>query len=184
MAKRRRKRATTTRRRRQSTARRRSPVRATRRRRSHSTAVAPRRHRRRRGYRRNPPTGSIFRQAKQGLMDAGATLAGGAVARVVGGFVPLPNTGLTGVAVGLGVAIGVGMLSRKVVGADTARFITAGAMQVPLKNLVTTFVPGAGAYLGDYDNVGAYEISDGRVGDYLNPGDSEGAEEESIGAYD
>ena len=192
MAKRRRKTTRATHRRRRSTARRRSPVRTYRRRRSYrhnpvtAYAANPRRRGRRHRYRRNPPSArGIFGKVQRGLMDAGATLAGGAVARVAGGFIPLPNTGLTGVAVGVGVAIGVGMVANKVVSQDTARFVVAGAMQVPLKNLITTFVPGAGAYLGDYDNVGAYEIGGSGVGDYLNPGDNTGEVEdlEGVGAY-
>ena len=120
-------------------------------------------------------------------MDAAATLAGGAVSRVVTGFVPLPKDGLSGVAVGLGVALGVGMAARRVVSADTARFITAGAMQVPIKNLITTFVPGAGAYLGDYDNMGVYALPQGQgVGDYLNPGmyGAPAGDEVEVGVYE
>lgn len=173
MAKRRR---GTTKRRRRSSAKRRSPVTSLRR---HSVYLTnPRRrrrarpavkHRRRRSsYRRNPP---IVATLKQGAMDAGATLVGGAVARVITGFVPLPKDGLAGVATGLGVALAVSFGARKVVRPDTARFIVAGAMQVPIKSLITTFVPGAGAYLGDYDNIGAYALPNGNgMGDYLSPG--------------
>ncbi|MGH3589539.1 MAG: hypothetical protein ACRDRF_00680 [Pseudonocardiaceae bacterium] len=102
------------------------------------------------------------------MMDAGATLVGGALARTASGLIPLPNTGLTGAAVGLGVALGIGMAARKVVSADTARFLTAGAMQVPLKSLITTFVPQAGAFLGDYDNIGTYALPGGGVAGYLD----------------
>jgi len=118
-------------------------------------------------------------------MDAGATLAGGAVARVVTGFVPLPKDGLAGVAVGLGVALGVGVAARKFTRGDTARFIMAGAMQVPIKSLITTFVPQAGAYLGDYDSMGTYALpSGGGMGDYLNPGMYGQPEEVEIGVYE
>ena len=104
-------------------------------------------------------------------MDAGATLVGGAVARMASGLLPLPKDGIAGAASGLGVALLVGFGARKVVSHDTARFITAGAMQVPIKNLITTFVPQAGAFLGDYDNVSAYALpAQGQMGDYLNPG--------------
>lgn len=171
-------------RRRRSTARRRSPV--TRLRRNSVYLTNPRRRRRRRSsYRRNPP---VFAALKQGAMDAGATLVGGAVARVVTGFVPLPKTGLAGVATGLGVALGVGIAARKVVKGDTARFIVAGAMQVPIKSLITTFVPGAGAYLGDYDNIGAYALPSGNgMGDYLTPGGANlytEAEDTEVGVYE
>ncbi len=164
---------TTAKRRRRSTAKRRSPVTSLRRHAVYQTNPKRRRrrpsarvHRRRRiRHHRNPP---IFATLRQGAMDAGATLVGGAVARVVGGLVPLPKDGLAGVASGLGVALAVSFGARKIVGADTARFITAGAMQVPIKALITTFVPGAGAYLGDYDNIGAYALP-GQMGDYLAP---------------
>ena len=173
------------RRRRRSSAKRRSPVTSLRR---HSVYLTnPRRRRRarrRRGYARNP---GIVAQLRQGAMDAGATLVGGALARTVGGFVPLPKDGLAGAASGLAVALGVGFAARKVVSSDTARFITAGAMQVPIKNLITTFVPQAGAFLGDYDNIGAYALPATGVGDYLNPGGMYGYQDEvseSMGAYE
>lgn len=118
-------------------------------------------------------------------MDSGATLVGGAVARTINGFVPLPNDGIIGAAKGVAVAVGVGMLARKVVSSDMARFITAGAMQVPLKGLITSLLPEAGAFLGDYDNVGAYEVGDG-VSDYLDTQAQEGmsGEESFVEAYE
>lgn len=171
--KRSRKRATPTRRRRSTAKRRASPVTTLRRRRVYMTN--PRRKRRgSRRYHRNP---GLLNTVKQGVVDAGATLVGGALARTATGFLPFPNTGVMGAAVGLGVAVGIGMLSRKVVSADMARFLTAGAMQVPLKNLITGFVPQAGAFLGDYDNMGTYQVGSGGNGmsSYLdsvdNPGD-------------
>lgn len=138
--------------RRRRSAKRRSPVTRLRR---NSVYLTNRPHRRRKRYGMNP-RGGIVGQVMQGMKDAGATLVGGALARTATGFVPLPNTGLTGAAVGVGVAVALGMVARKVVSADTARFITAGAMQVPLKALITTAVPSAGAFLGDYDAMGVY----------------------------
>ena len=118
-------------------------------------------------------------------MDAGATLAGGAVARTVTGMLPLPKDGIAGVAAGVAVAVGVGYAARKVVSADTARFLTAGAMQVPLKALITTFLPTAGAFLGDYDSVGAYMLPDAGVGNYMNDGSLSGSEEYvEVSAYE
>lgn len=171
MAKRRRRRTTARkaapRRRRRSTAKRRSPVTSLRR---HSVYLTnPRRRKRRvRRFRRNP---ALFAQLRQGAMDAGAALVGGAAGRIVTGMLPLPKEGLAGVASSLAVALGVGFAARKVVSADTARFITAGAMQVPIKNLITTFVPQAGAFLGDYDNIGTYALpGENQMGNYLSPG--------------
>lgn len=138
--------------RRRRSVKRRSPITRLRR---HSVYMTNRPRRRRKRYGINP-RGGIVGQVMQGVKDAGATLVGGALARTAVGFVPLPNTGLTGAMVGVGVAVGLGMVARKVVSGDTARFITAGAMQVPLKALITSFVPSAGAFLGDYDNIGVY----------------------------
>ena len=182
---RRKRRSASTKRRRRSTARRRhtgAPVRLVRRGRTVYQGNPRRRHRRRSSYRRNP---GIFSTVKQAVMDSGATLVGGAVARTVNGFVPLPNDGIIGAAKGVGVAVAVGMLARKVVSSDVARFITAGAMQVPLKGFITSFVPGAGAFLGDYDNIGAYEMESG-VSDYLDTQATEGmsGEETFVEAYE
>lgn len=129
------------------------------------------RTRRRGRVHRNPGIVGIVRQ---GAMDAVATLGGGAAARIVSGFVPLPDTGITGVAKGLAVAVGISIAARRFLGGDRARFVTAGAMQVPIKNLITTFLPQAGAYLGDYSMYGrslnAYD--DGAVSSYLDNPDS------------
>lgn len=174
MAARKRRRRTTARRaaprrRRRTTTKRRSPVTKLRRHSIYLTNPRRRRRGRVRRYRRNP---AFLKQIQQGAMDAGATLVGGAVGRMASGFIPIDQKGLTGVAVQLGVAVVVGMGARQFVSADTARFITAGAMQVPIKNLITTFVPQAGAFLGDYDNVGAYAVGGGNngMGNYLSPG--------------
>jgi hypothetical protein len=189
MAAKRRKRTTT--RRRRSSAKRRSPVTSLRRhsvyltnpRRRRRARPAAAKRRRRRGYSRNP---AILSQLKQGVMDAGATLVGGAAARTVSGLLPLPKDGLAGVASGLAVALGIGIAARKFSRGDTARFLTAGAMQVPVKALITTFVPQAGAYLGDYDNVSAYALPAGNsgVGDYLTPGMYGQPDEVEVGVYE
>ncbi len=181
MARKARKRSSTRKRRR--TARRRSPgVRLVRR----GVAVYqgnPRRRRRgarRRGYRGNP---GIVGIVKQGAMDAVATLGGGAAARIVTGFVPLPDAGIMGVAKGALVAVGIGVASRRFLSSDTARFVTAGAMQVPIKNLITTFLPQAGAYLGDesYPSFNGAEGDD--MGAYLSGGESPADLYEGVGEY-
>lgn len=181
MARRKRRAAPKSRRRRRGTAKRRSGVRLVRR---GMTVYQgnPRRHRRsrrRRGYGRNP---AIIAIIKQSAMDAVATLGGGAAARVVTNLVPLANTGLAGVAKGVGVAAVIGLASRRFLSADTARFVTAGAMQVPVKALITTFLPQAGGFLGDYDNIEAY-VESGQ-GDYLQSGGFAGADEEVYGSVE
>lgn len=130
--------------------------RASSRKRRRSTAVARYRSNpvaRRRRYRRNP---GIIGQIKQAAMDGVMVAAGGAAARIVSNFSPLPKTGLTGAGVDLLIAVGLGIGARKLTSADNARILTAGAMQPAIKKLVTNFIPSAGAFLGDYDGVGAY----------------------------
>lgn len=126
--------------------------------------------RRGRRHRINPGIGGIGRTVFQGAKDAGATLAGGAAARTISNLIPIAATGLAGVAKGVASAVLVNMAARRFAPADTIRFLTAGAMQVPLKQLITTFIPAAGAFLGDYDNViGAYE-EPAEIGDYMDSG--------------
>lgn len=179
MAKRRRRRSTArkTVRRRSTTARRRTH---TRRRRRTGGAITMRPVRGR-VYRRNPSFGGILGSVVETAKDAGATLVGGAAARVISGYIPIQQQGLVGVAVQTAVAIGLRMIAGKVVNRDLARFVGAGAMQVPLKNLITTFVPQAGAFLGDYDGVGAY-LPEAGVGAYLEPGVGD-YENQQVGSY-
>lgn len=182
MARRKRRAAPKSRRRRRGTAKRRSGVRLVRR---GMTVYQgnPRRRgrsRRRRGYSRNP---AILAIIKQSAMDALATLGGGAVARMATNIIPLgPSTGLGGAAKGVGVAALIGLGARRFLSADVARFVTAGAMQVPVKTLITTFIPQAGGFLGDYDNMEAY-VESGQ-GDYLQSGGFAGQEEEVYGSVE
>ena len=161
VAKRRRKRSTarraSPRRRRRSTGvKRRSPV--TRLRRGRVYVTNPRRKRRRGGYRRNP---NIVRQTTQLFKDTGAVLAGSAASGMVSGFLPDLGNPIANAAKGVAVAVAVRMAAARFLGADVARFAAAGAMQVPLKNLVIGFLPAdqqvrARALLGDYGDLGAY----------------------------
>jgi hypothetical protein len=105
-------------------------------------------------YRSNP--GGIIKQVMQGAKDAGYVLAGGAATRAVSNIVPLDKTGLMGTVVQLASALGVGMVARRFLGADAARFVIAGGMQVPVKSLVTTMIPAAAPLLGDYDMLLSY----------------------------
>ena len=182
MARKARKGGAKSRKRRRSSAKRRSPgVRLVRR----GVAVYqgnPKR-RRSRGRRRYSGNPGILGIVKQGATDAALTLAGGAAARTVSGFVPLPDTGIAGVAKQVGVAVAVGIASRKFLGGDRARFITAGAMQVPLKNLITTVMPGAGQFLGDYDGVGAYISGDDGMAGYVQDVGGMGSLYEGVGEY-
>lgn len=144
---------------------RRSPV--TRLRRGRVYVTNPRRKRRRGGYRRNP---NIMRQTTQMVKDTGAVLAGSALGGVASGFLPDLGNPFANAAKGVLVAIGVRMAAARFLGADTARFAAAGALQVPLKNLVIGFLPAdqqvrARALLGDYGDLGAYAALQGGIGD-------------------
>jgi hypothetical protein len=150
---------------------RRSPV--TRLRRGRVYVTNPRK-RRRRGYSRNP---NIMRQTTQMVKDTGAVLAGSALGGVASGFLPDLGNPFANAAKGVIVAIGVRMAAARFLGADTARFAAAGALQVPLKNLVIGFLPAdqqvrARALLGDYGDLGAYAAIGGM-----------GQDESELGAY-
>jgi hypothetical protein len=120
------------------------------------------------------------RQTTQLVKDTGAVLAGGAVGRTVGGLLPVFGNPVAEAAKGVLVAIGVRMAASKFLGADVARFAAAGAMQVPLKNLVLGFVPQAAPFLGDY--------GDAFMGSYggaaaVGAGDSNYTGAEEFGSY-
>lgn len=173
-SKRRAKAPTTTTKRRKSMARRKSTRRRTTsrkrgRRRSSSGTI---RLKRVRGqvYLRNP---SIIKQVQQGLMDAVKVKGGQVAARTISNALPLPKTGIAGIAVTALTAVGVGMAARKFLGADTARFIVAGAMQPVISDLVTTFVPAAAPLLGEFypmgyveDGMDAYPSVEGEISSY------------------
>lgn len=99
-------------------------------------------------YRRNPP---LVKQLVQGAKDSVAVLGGGAATRFIAQFVPINQAGFVGAAVQLGAALVAGMAARQFLSADTARMVVAGGMQVPIKSLITSVVPQAGAFLGDMD---------------------------------
>jgi hypothetical protein len=98
---------------------------------------------------------------KQMVVDSTLALAGGAAARTVSNLIPIQLTGYGAVAKDLAVALGVRMLAQRFLGAERARMIGVGAMQVPMKNLITALVPGAAPYLGSYDSLGAYMPANG-----------------------
>lgn len=135
------------------------------------------RKRRRRGYSRNP---NIVRQVTQMAKDTGAVLAGSALGGVASGFLPDLGNPLANAVKGIAVAVGVRMAAARFLGADTARFAAAGALQVPLKNLVIGFLPAdqqvrARALLGDYGDLGAYAA--------LAPGGNGMGVEDELGSY-
>lgn len=145
----------------------RSPV--TRLRRGRVYVTNPRR--RKRGYARNP---NIVRQVTQIAKDTGYVLAGSAAGGVATSFLPDLGNPIANAAKGIAVAVAVRMAAARFLGADAARFAAAGAMQVPLKNLVIGFLPAdqqvrARALLGDYGDLGAYAgaITDGGALDEL-----------------
>lgn len=141
-------------------------------------AMNPRRRRRRsnpsprRRYRRNPIGGGFgrgfVRQLTAPLMPA-VLGAGGAIANDFAfGFLPLPATfkaGYIGVASKATLAVALGMVLARVVGANNAKQMTAGALTVlayqTIKPVVASVVPGLGY-------AGAGQVLMGGVGEYIS----------------
>lgn len=166
-----------TRRRTSSKKRRSSPVTTLRRHKVYQTNPRRRRVHRRRGYRRNP---GIVNTAIGIAKDSAAVLVGGAAGRTISGFLPAFGNPVAEAAKGVLVAIGVRMIGSRFLGSDFGRLAAAGAMQVPLKNLITGFVPGAAGFLGSYSELGSYAGVEGYLrGDALD-GDVTGSE---LGSY-
>lgn len=117
-------------------------------------------------YSRNP---GILGLVKQGVKDTAFVLGGGAAARAARGILPLPQGGVIGAAAGVAIAIGLGMLSRKFLGSDAARFVVAGAMQPAIKDAIMTVSPSIGGMLGEYDDVGYLDAGDS-MGSYVDQG--------------
>jgi hypothetical protein len=162
--------------RRKSTTKRRSPVTSLRRGAVYVTNPRRRRNPRRRHYARNP---GIVKTVIQTGKDTAAVLVGAAAGRTIGNMLPSIGGPIGDAAKGVLVAIGVRMIATRFLGGDFARFAAAGAMQVPFKNLVTGFVPGAAAFLGSYDEPMSLQ-SYSEVAGYQ---DAEGAEEIEVGSY-
>jgi hypothetical protein len=110
-------------------------------------------------------------------MDTVLVLAGGAAQRTVNGFVPALTNQYAEAAKGIAIAAVLRIAASKFLGGDRGRFIGAGAMQLPIKNLIVSVAPTAASYLGDYEISptmtqmgdpyadGGY-LADGQVGDY------------------
>jgi hypothetical protein len=91
-------------------------------------------------------------------MDLGTgavvALAGSAVSRTVSGFIPFGGTSpIANFAKGTLVAIGIRVFGEKLIGRENARIAAIGAMMTPTRDLVVSFVPQVGPYLGTYAGV-------------------------------
>ena len=153
MATRRKSRAAKSRRR---TTKRRSPI--TRLRRHAVYATNPRRKRRvrRRGYRRNPAFGrGILGDVVSLVKQSGSALIGAAVGRTVTGMIPIGDATnpIVNFAKGTLVAIGIRTFGARVIGKEAASFAAVGAMLGPTKDLIVSFVPQAGQFLGEGSDV-------------------------------
>lgn len=98
---------------------------------------SPRRHRRRRS---NPPAGlspkNIGKTLLQGAKDASGVLLGKAAARAVPQYFKLPQAGLAGLGIQLGVAIAAGLAAHKFVNRDYGRFVLAGGISAPMETFI------------------------------------------------
>ena len=136
-----------------------------RRRRSAPRAAAKRTRRRRR---RNPGTAAAPRRSRSirrvdvldRIMTAGqdalAITAGQAVVRLVPRFLPLPTGGPVGLAVSTATAILAGIAAERFVSRDTARFLTAGAISIPLQQALAQYVAPAVPLVGTALGLGRY----------------------------
>jgi len=121
---------------------------------------------------------------------SGAALAGGALGKTITKLIPFgdPTNPLLNFGKGAAVAIGIRVLSQKVVGRDMARFAAVGAMMGPLKDLIVAYAPGASAYLGASDAPMFFPRPiHGRIGSYSGAGSyasgDEMGEDAGMGSY-
>ena len=135
-------------------------------------------------YRSNP--GGLVKVAVQGAKDAALVMGGGAATRAIVNMLPLDDkskSGLMGAAVATGAVIGVSMAARRFLGADSARMVVAGGMIVPVKAMLTQFVPSLGPLLGDYDGFGAYLDPMGSYPALAGTDASEYVADDMVGSY-
>lgn len=117
--------------------------------------------------RRNPPRSGIVGTLTQGVKDAGLVLAGKAATNFASRMVPTTSAAM-GVATRVAAALGVGLLARRFMGADSARLVIAGGLVAPIENAIKAAnVPLLSGALASDEEIGAYY--DG-VGSYLEAG--------------
>lgn len=147
-----------------------------------------RRNPKRRGRRRNPGMGGgIIGQSLQLVKSTVAVMAGQTLGRTVMNAIPLsspdPKTNaLYSVGKGLLVAIALKKFGTKVVSADLANLLAIGALQNPLRDAITAFVPQAASVLSggyafpSFPSMASYA----RMGSYADDGNGD---EAGMGSY-
>lgn len=88
---------------------------------------------RRTARRRNP---DVVRQLFKGVGDAAYVVTGEVAASAIPRLAGLPSTGTVGLAAQAGAAFAVGMVADRFLGSSRGAFVLAGALAVPLRNLV------------------------------------------------
>lgn len=145
------------------------------------------RRRHRGGFRRNPgfSVSGIIGQIKQGVIDAGLVLGGKAGVRFIGNFAPasLKDTSLKVAAVQGVLAIGLGFLGRRFLGADKARFIVAGGIVGAIESYIRTDATLAASAVGQLLGDDALEMGE-YVGDGSNWNGGEGYFGPNLNAYE
>lgn len=138
-----------------------------------------------RKYRRNPiggrgMVGGVIESVKDGAIGA----AGGIVAEIAGGFLPLPAQLKTGIAkplvdalIGIGVGYAVSQFANKNIGKQMAQGAVTLAMYRALRPMVSGKMGLAGdELLGEYNLAGDELLGEYELGDYDDAND--------MGAYD
>lgn len=150
-----------------------------RRRKATAHAAAPRRRRRnpvkavshRRRRRRNPPVfsiGGLIQQATQGVVDGALVVGGKALARLASAQFSYADGSMMDTLIEVSAALVLGMVGPRIVGADRARFLMAGAFGSPIETLVSQAgIPHISPLLG----AGPFPLSTSM---YLNAADAAG----------
>jgi hypothetical protein len=109
-----------------------------------------------------------MRTLTDGAVNALYVIGGKAASRAIGNAIPLPQTGATGIAVKVGVALGVGMVADAVLPNKAKPFVVAGALMSPIESiLVSMNIPFVSGNLGSYVRPRAVRAN---MGSYVQPG--------------
>lgn len=125
--------------------------------------------RRRRSVRRNPSLGGALNLVTRGVKDAAYMVGGEMASNIVAGYIPALLKDQTGVETKTGAqlrklisAVVVGFGAQQIFkGGDAARFMVAGALAAPIKQVIRPLLPATGVLSGAlaaYPRLAAYPL--------------------------